>query len=320
MTDDRLLITGAEGFVGGHVLRALTGGRLAGATIGAFSHTSRVDGEFGAFGGLDITQQASIDAAIAAFQPTHILHLAGISATTGDDAWQRALWETNTFGPLNIVNAIKRLAPACHFIFIGSGLVYGDSAASGLAVDETAALAPNNAYAVTKAAADLALGAEPRSGVKITRLRPFNHTGPGQTEAFVIPRFAAQIARCEAGLQPPLITTGDLSAERDYLDVVDAVDAYIRVIERSETLPPGLILNIASGRPRCIRDVLDQLVAMSRVELTVVSAAATTPAGPPSRYAGDARLARRLLDWAPSRDFDATLRDVLDHWRRIYVV
>ncbi|WP_163202527.1 GDP-mannose 4,6-dehydratase, partial [Citrobacter koseri] len=76
------------------------------------------------------------------------------------------------------------------------------------------------------AAADLLVGQMARDGLGAVRMRPFNHTGPGQTEAFVVPAFAAQIARIEAGLQEPTLRVGNLEALRDFLDVRDVVAAY----------------------------------------------------------------------------------------------
>ena len=115
-------------------------------------------------------------------------------------------------------------APDCWLLNAGSGLVYGESAKPGLPLDESALLAPIDEYAVTKAAADLALGALARRGLKCIRFRPFNHTGAGQAGAFVIPAFAMQIAQIEAGLAEPVIHVGNLDAERDFLDVRDVVE------------------------------------------------------------------------------------------------
>lgn len=312
-----LLVTGGEGFVGRHVLRAIADGRLPGARVTACARLARTDPELGAMRGLDITDQAMVDEALAELRPSHILHLAGYAATSGDGSPRHTLWAANAIGPLNIADAIRRIAPDCRLVFVGSGLVYGDGAAVDRPIAESAPLAPCNAYAASKAAADLALGAEALAGLRVVRVRPFNHTGPGQSEAFVIPRFAAQIARAEAGHQPPCIVTGPLSAERDYLDVADVVDAYLRCIERFDRLPNGAVINVASGIPRVIGDVLNRLTAMSRIPLTVASRdSGATAAAAFSRYAGDASRARDWLGWQPVCDFDATLARVLDHWRR----
>ena len=110
---------------------------------------------------------------------------------------------------------------------------------AGVALDESAAAAPMNTYAATKAAADLALGAMVNEGLRVIRLRPFNHTGPGQSPDFVVPAFARQIARIETGLQPPVMRTGALAPRRDFLDVRDVYAAYIACLQRADTLASG---------------------------------------------------------------------------------
>ena len=109
--------------------------------------------------------------------------------------------------------------PGCRIVFSSSSEVYGASFKAGVPLDELAALQPANPYASSKAAADLMLGQMALQGLKVARLRPFNHTGPGQTEHFAIPSFAAQIARIERGLQEPVMRVGSLDSMRDFLDV-----------------------------------------------------------------------------------------------------
>jgi len=96
-----------------------------------------------------------------------------------------------------------------------------------------ASSSPVDDYGVTKAAADLALGALVRRGLRVVRLRPFNHIGTGQTEAFAIPAFAMQIARIEAGLIEPVLRVGNLDAKRDFLDVRDVARVYALTVEHA---------------------------------------------------------------------------------------
>ena len=94
-------------------------------------------------------------------------------------------------------------------------------------------------------------------------MRPFNHTGPGQGLDFVVPSFAAQIAAIERGEQEPVIKVGNLTVRRDFLDVRDVVDAYMRAIVRFDSLPNGAVFNIASGIATSVGEVLKSLIAMS---------------------------------------------------------
>jgi GDP-4-dehydro-6-deoxy-D-mannose reductase len=116
-----------------------------------------------------------------------------------------------------------------------------------------------NAYAASKAAADLALGAMANKGLRAVRLRLFNNTGPGQSETFVAPAFALQIALIEAGQRAPVLYAGALDSMRDFLDVRDLCQAYVACLRKATRLAPGTIVNIASGTPRRIGDVLSAL-------------------------------------------------------------
>jgi len=311
----RILVTGAGGFVGPHLITELT--HLFGNDAEVVSAPRKPDRSSNTADAapLDVTDEEAVDRLIGSLAPTHVIHLAAVSSPSQASADFRAAWMVNTLGVLNVANAILRSAPRCSLIFAGSGLVYGDTAKCGRPMDETALLAPNGDYAATKAAADLALGALAGRGLRSVRLRPFNHTGPGQTEAFVVPSFAAQIARIEAGLHPPVMRVGNLDATRDFLDVRDVTSAYALAVLKSSNLDPGVVLNVASGAPRTIRSVLDELLALSRARITVeVDPSRMRPSDTPL-YVGNAQAARRLLGWAPRRSFSATLADVLAYWR-----
>ena len=147
-------------------------------------------------------------------------------------------------------------------LFISSADAYGGASPSGASIHEAAPLAPSNLYAATKAAADLALGSMIGQGLRLVRLRPFNHTGPGQSANLVIPAFARQVARISAGRQAPLLEVGNLDPWRDFLDVRDVCAAYLACIERRDTLAPGSIINIGSGLARRIGDVLAELMEL----------------------------------------------------------
>jgi len=155
----RILITGATGFVGTHLIPEL--GRVLGKDaiiVPRARHADRLPG-LGEAAPLDVTDQEAIDRVVGDLAPTHIIHLSAISSLLHASVDPKAAWTINTFGTLNVAHAILRRVPWCWLIFAGSGLVYGDTAKSGRPLDETALLAPNSDYSVTKAAADLGLGA-----------------------------------------------------------------------------------------------------------------------------------------------------------------
>ena len=311
----RALLTGATGFVGPYVAEALRHACGADVEIVATAPKPGQHPQFGSVLGVDVTDRDGIASTLMATRPTHLIHLAGIAAPAAANADFETTWRVHLDGTLNVARAIMRHTPDCWLIYIGSGMIYGASASNGRPLDEHALLAPIDEYSSTKAAADLALGALTKSGLKCIRLRPFNHTGPGQTESFVVPAFATQIARIEAGLAPPVIRVGNLEAQRDFLDVRDVADAYARVARDAGRLSSGTILNIASGIPRRIADILDKLVAVSPVGIAVErDPARQRPVDLPIMI-GDAGRARALLNWQPERSFDDTLLAVLNDCR-----
>ncbi len=191
----------------------------------------------------------------------------------------------NLGGTLALARAILAHAPGCLLLFASSADGYGESFRGGEALDEGARLAPLNPYAATKAAADLALGAMVPEGLRVVRARPFNHTGPGQAPAFAVPAFARQAARIKAGLQPPVMQVGNLEPRRDFLDVRDVCAAYALCLARGEALPPGVILNLASGQARRIGDVLADVLREAGVKARVETSAARLRPVRPARGA-----------------------------------
>jgi GDP-4-dehydro-6-deoxy-D-mannose reductase len=301
----RILVTGAEGFVGSHLSAALAAAFPDAAITG--TGLNRGPGLR-----LDITDRDAVFAAFAALHPDICIHLAGITAIGAALSEPDLAWAVNLQGTLNVADAILAQAPSCRLMFISTAEVYGTSFHSGHALDETAGLNPMNLYAATKAAAELALGAMTAQGLRLLRLRPFNHTGPGQSEAFVVPAFAGQIARIEAGIAPPVLQVGALHTERDFMDVRDVCAAYIACMRRIETIPNNDIINLASGRAHRIGDILKRLLALARCPITVAEDPAKLRKTEIRRAVGDADYAAQILGWEPVIDLDDTLTAVLD--------
>ena len=310
-----VLITGASGFVGRHVAAALRRVFGADATLAPTARRACHIPGVGDVAALDVTDAEAVAATVRRVRPTHVIHLAGMAAVPASSADPDRAWRLHLHGALAMGRAIRDHAPECWLLHVASGQIYGAVAREGRPLTEADRLAPTNEYEATKAAADLALGAMAAKGLRCIRLRPFNHTGPGQTEDFVVPSFAGQIARIEAGIQRPVLKVGNLEMERDFLDVRDVAAAYAAAARRADRLEPGLILNIASGVPRRIRAVLDQLRAMSTVSIAVEPDPARMRPSETPCFVGDAGLAHRVLDWQPEVAFERTLSDVLDDCR-----
>jgi nucleoside-diphosphate-sugar epimerase len=301
----RILATGLGGFAGRHLAAALS-------EILPDAELLPLD--------CDITDHAAVAARVAGVRPDGCIHLAAIAAIGIAGSDPARTWQVNLHGTIGLADALSRHAPKAALVHVSSADIYGRSFALGAALDETAVLAPTNVYGATKAAADLALGAmaEPgqAGGLHIIRLRPFNHAGPGQSDDFVLPAFARQIALIEAGRQAPVLHVGNLDTERDFLDVRDVARAYALTIAKAHGLPNGTILNLASGTPRRIGTMLTDMIALSGLRIEIEpDPARIRPSDIPSAV-GNAAQARALLGWAPRIAWQQTLGDVLEDWRQ----
>jgi GDP-4-dehydro-6-deoxy-D-mannose reductase len=305
----RILLTGAAGFVGTH-LRPVLATAFPGADIIGISQYPHAG-----LTSLDVTDVAAVTTMVRHSRPDACIHLAAIAASALARRNPDAAWRVNLHGTLALARAILETVPDCVFLFVSSSEVYGRSFRSGGALRETALLEPVSTYAATKAAADIAVGAMVTEGLRAIRVRPFNHTGPGQSAEYVVAAFARQMARIASGLQAPVLKTGALDVRRDFLDVRDVCAAYAACLARADALEPGIILNIASGTPRRIGDVLAELLALAEVEAGVEMAdTLLRPAEIPTA-AGNASRARAVLAWRPTISWETTLSDVLADWR-----
>ena len=315
-SDLRVLVFGANGFVGRHLTRTLRDSFADRLTLALTSRNAGTcDGE--PIQNVDVTDADAVATSVADFDPTHVVNLAGLAAVAAAEANADQAWLVHVHGTLNVARAIIRNAPGCTFISVGTGQVYGMSARSGSPLREDTLLAPLSTYEVTKAAADIAVGGLCSQGLHGIRMRPFNHFGPGQTEDFVVPGFAMQIARIEAGSQAPIIRVGNLSAQRDFLDVRDVSAAYARAIAKSREIKAGTIINVASSQPVRIQTILDKLLALSRrTDIRVEQDPARMRPAETPIFVGDASRARDLLDWKPRYDLDESLLETLEDCRR----
>ena len=295
----RILVTGAAGFAGLHLVRELN--RRGWTVYGLARRKSqfpalRAAGAKPLLG--DLTRPSDLRRAVRLSKPAACAHLAAGAFVPDADRDPARARLVIVGGTLNLVRA---LPPGCRLLLVSSGMVYGP--AKRRLPDESTSPAPANLYSRLKLAAE-ALAPD------AILARPFNHAGPGQDPRFVVSDFARQVARIEAGSQPPTMQVGDLSSIRSFCDVRDMARAYADLVERGL---PGRIYNVA-GPEASIRSVLGGLRRLSKTRIRVVSTAKKRRGT--SRVAGSAGRIRRELGWKPRISLSRTLKDVLSEWRK----
>jgi GDP-4-dehydro-6-deoxy-D-mannose reductase len=311
-----VFITGAGGFVGGHLIHHL----LAQPDLTLYAAVFDPPGQNPRLDALPVTQRqidlrdaAAVEAEIERTRPDLVFHLAALAdvGQSFKDPW--GTLENNILAQVNLLEAIKKSRPQARVLIVSSAEIYGiASGASGL--DENTPFVPGSPYSVSKIAQDM-LGLQyfVSHHMPIIRARPFNHIGPGQGRGFVTADFASQIAAIEAGRLEPLMYVGNLTAERDFTDARDVVRAYVLMLMKGE---PGQVYNIGSGRAYSIQHVLDTLLSYSTVEIEVrQDPARMRPSDVPRRIGNAARL-RQHTGWEPIIPLEQSLLDILNDWRQ----
>ena len=315
----RFFVTGISGFAGVHLAERLLEGGHEVFGIGLDGWTPRFErmaaGRVGrdALFEADLRDASAVRSAVERCRPAGIFHLAGITSVPQSNADPRAAYEVNLFGTLAVLDAMRVAVPRARAIIVTSAEIYGRVSASDLPIRETQTLRPLSPYGVSKAAADLAAQqAHLTNGLDVIRARPFNHTGPGQAPIFVCSEFARAVAAAEKGQGPTVLRVGNLDVERDFSDVRDVVRGYVALFERGRS---GEAYNLASGRPRTIREVLDHLLAKSRTKMTIETDPAKVRPREGVRMQASIEQAERDAGWRPEIPLDRTLDDLLEWWR-----
>ncbi len=312
----KVLVTGGGGFAGGHLLRELirTGYQeITATTVGetpaaADEALSRVR-----WFSMDLTDGDSVDEVVASEQPELIFHLAGQASVGRSFRAPLETWDINATGTVRLLVALKRLPPARRrMLLISSAEVYGHVAETEQPITEDAPYRPVTPYGASKAAAEVAALQEARaSGIEVVIARSFNHVGPGQDDRFVIPSIARQLGRIKRGEEEPVVRAGNLSVDRDFLDVRDAVRGYVRLMERGENLGA---YNVCSGVARSLASVVRRMIELSATGARLELDPERIRAVDIPTLRGDATRLRRL-GWLPRIPLDQTLQDLLSDYQ-----
>lgn len=308
----RILITGATGFVGYHLIQHLRD-TVPDAAIHGTSLFDEEPRKHVTLHTIDLREPDAVHQLIKQTKPQQIYHLAAQAFVprSFEDPWETL--ENNIRSQLNIIQACIQVDLQPRILIVSSAEIYGPVQPEELPLTESAPLRPTSPYSVSKITQDmLALQYFLSHNLPIFRARPFNHFGPGQNENFVAPAFALQIARIEARLNPPKISVGDLSARRDFTDVRDIVRAYRLIVEKGQ---PGDVYNVASGTAYSIESLLNHLLKQANVKIeTSVDPERLRPTTIPILQ-GDATRLTQATGWKPQISFEQSLSDILDDCR-----
>ena len=314
----RVLITGITGFAGSHLAEYILDRHPDVEVFGIVRWRSRMENISHIRDKIelceaDLKDMVSLQGCLAHIKPDRIFHLAAQSFVPTSWTCPSETFAINATGQINLFQALLGLKQSPRIQIAGSSEEYGQVFPDEIPMKETNPLRPLSPYAVSKVAQDL-LGFQyfKSYGLPVVRTRGFNHTGPRRGEVFVTSSFAKQIAEIEKKKKEPVIRVGNLDAQRDFSDVRDIVEAYWLSLEKGE---PGEVYNIGSGFARTIREVLDILLSLSRVDVRIeVDPKRLRPSDVPILLADSSKFIS-LTGWKPRIPFEQTLRDLLDYWR-----
>ena len=274
----RLLLTGADGFTGMHLTDAA---RLAGYEVVSLKG--------------DLQDEAAVRQQVLELAPTHVIHLAGVSHVTAKD--ELTYYGVNLLGSLNLLKALADLNTAPHKVILAStSNVYGNNPHSPIA--ETASPNPISHYAMSKLAMEY-MSAPFSDLLPIVITRPFNYTGVGHAEHFVIPKIVDHFRR-----KAKMIELGDVTVLREYNDVRDICQMYLRLLDLGEG---GTTYNLATAREYCLKEVIGLLEKISGHALDIIINPQFIRANEIARLCGDANLLDQCIGYLPLHSLEDTL-------------
>lgn len=314
-----VLITGVAGFAGGFLAEHLlykkdfnvTGAYLSDNQL---KFTSSIKDKI-ELKKLDLLDTEATSDLIKSSKPDYVFHLAAITSPSESFKNPSGIISNNITAQVNLLEAIRAANIDAKILAISSADIYGLVDLKDLPIDENTPLMPVSPYAVSKLAQDfLGLQYFLSYGLKIVRVRPFNHTGPRQSDRFVVSSFAKQIAETEKGVKAKTIHVGNLSVKRDFTDVRDMMAEYLLALEKGEL---GDVYNIGSGVSYKISEILDILLSLSTEKINIeVDRTLLRPKDEPELRCDRSKFTART-GWEPKIKIEQTLKDTLDYWRDI---
>jgi len=307
VSDSVVLVTGAGGFAGSHLIELLAGS--ADLVGWARSDPAPEIAPLARWQRVDVLDREQVTDAIATLRPASIFHCAGLPHVAESWADTAAPLATNVLGTHRILEAVERVGSRCRVLVTSSAQVYAP-APGPIAEDDR--IGPSSPYALSKLAQEQLALRSNTDTLTVIVTRPFNHTGPRQKPAFLAPSVARQIAMIERGLLEPVLKVGNLEPRRDVMDVRDAVRAYAALMK---TGTPGTIYNVATGVGRPVRSIVEALVSRARVPVRIEQDPARfRPSDIPVLVGNPTRL-QQATGWDLQISFEEMVDDLLDYWR-----
>lgn len=312
---DKILITGASGFVGRLLAKAEI--ERGNEVVGIHDPAESPDLSFNSYP-IDLRSPRALKdfineiGALGALRVLRgVYHLAAISSVRMCEENPSLCFGVNVTGTLNLLDALSRLEEKPRILFASSCEVYGN--VNKLPVTEDQPPAPINIYGLSKLMGEEICQFYMREhGLPIIISRGFNHTGPGQKDSFVFPYVASTLAKIEKGTAEPIIKMGNLSVIRDVLDARDVVRAYMALMDKGE---PGSIYNVTSGRCISIEEGVRMLVEISGLDVKIAQESSRMRTYDIPKLTGDASRIEKDLGWQAKIPLDETMRDLLNYWR-----
>lgn len=292
----KIVITGINGFAGKILRDNLI---KHGAEVYGIDLQGGLENVFSA----DIADLESINNIFKKIAPDFIFHLAAVSRV--DSKTPLNIFKINVDGTLNVLIAAAAQDKMPRFLYVSSSQVYGNADISLQPIRENFPVSPVNLYGASKAAAENIVRAfRMEFGLPSVIVRPFNHTGRGQQDHFIIPKLVSAFKG-----RKKEISIGDINVRRDYLDVRDVVDAYVIIMDN---FTDGETFNISSGRSILISDIIQKLKALTGHEPALIPEKGLLRKNEISYSEGDSSRIRRMLNWKPRYSLEDTLSWMLE--------